>query len=107
MNEKKVLESKKFLAYLLAELTWKAIILLTLLLSRGVLGGMDTDATRGWIWWFLVVVVVVAGFIECGFIGGQAWLDRYVYTAHDILQGPGAKKATGKGGANPSDGAPT
>jgi hypothetical protein len=83
-GEKRVLESKKFIAYLIAELTWKGILFTALLLTGDVLGD-----TKAWMWWFLVVVVLVAGFMEAGFIGSQAWLDRYTHLAQTAMQKPG------------------
>lgn len=65
------LSSKKFIAYMIAELTWKAVILVILLRFE------PASMSRT----MLVMVVVVAGFIEAGYIGGQAWLDRYVRVA--------------------------
>lgn len=70
------LESKKFLAYIISEFTWKAILLAALFAFRAefaVIGAMA--------WWFMMAIVITAGFVEIGYIGGQAWLDRYVRVA--------------------------
>jgi hypothetical protein len=83
--DKSPLRSKKFIAYLLAELTWKIIILVTLFL--GLNEGVSGDAGR---WWFVFTVVTVAGFIEVGYIGGQAWLDKYVRVAKITSLGKGS-----------------
>jgi len=75
--EKSPLGSKKFIAYLLAEATWKIILLATLWTGKDFLLTRDNP----WMWWFMFTVVLVAGFIEAGFIGGQTWLDKYVRVA--------------------------
>jgi hypothetical protein len=75
------LKSKKFLAYLLAEFTWKAVLIIFLEASEG-----QFDSVGRWAWFFMMSVVVTAGFVEVGYIGGQAWLDRYVRVA-EIMRG--------------------
>jgi len=74
--EKSALSSKKFVAFFIAEATWKIILLAALLVWRGELH--DVSAAG---WWFMFTVTIVAGFVEVGFIGGQAWLDKYVRVA--------------------------
>ena len=83
--EKSPLESKKFIAYLLAEATWKVVLLVTLWVGRGVL--MEGHASP-MMWGFMLAVVIVAGFIEAGFIGGQTWLDKYVRVAQIAARQP-------------------
>jgi hypothetical protein len=61
------LTSKKFLAYLLAEVTWKLLI--------GYLAYQNVRTAT------LIVAVVVAGFLEAAYIGSQAILDRYIRLA--------------------------
>ena len=58
------LRSKKLLAYLVAEITWKGAILY--MIHHGTSEVL------------LTTVVIVTGFLEVGYIGGQAWLDRYL-----------------------------
>jgi len=67
---KSPMNSKKFIAYLVAELAWK-IIIVTLILSRDKLGDNI----------IMLTVVLVAGFIEVLYVGGQAALDRYIHLA--------------------------
>ena len=69
-------ESKKFLAYIISEITWKIILLAALLIFHDEFAEVGAMA-----WWFMMSVVVTAGFVEIGYIGGQAWLDRYVRVA--------------------------
>jgi hypothetical protein len=81
--EKSPLSSKKFVAYLLAEITWKLILVVALFTFKTQL----SDASV-WGWWFMITTVVIAGFIEVAFIGGQAWLDKYVRVATIVSNGP-------------------
>ena len=81
MSKPMSLKSKKFLAYLLAEFTWKAVLIGFLSVSEG-----EFDTVGRWAWLFMMCVVVTAGFVEVGYIGGQAWLDRYVRVA-EIMRG--------------------
>lgn len=79
-REKSPLQSKKFIAYLLAEATWKIVVIIGL---SGIIyiQTHTTTAVDAWMYWLLLACVVIAGFVEAGFIGGQAWLDRYVRLA--------------------------
>jgi hypothetical protein len=87
--EKNPLHSKKFVAYLIASILWKAILIVALFVFSEQL----KEATMAG-WWFMVSTVIVAGFVDVGYIGGQAWLDRYVRVAHITMNGR-------PGGANP------
>lgn len=84
--EKTPLASKKFIAYLVAEATWK------LLLAMGIAGAMQTlsqgHSVPVWFFWVLLCITIIAGFVEAGFIGGQAWLDKYVRVAKITAGGP-------------------
>ena len=64
------LQSKKFLAYLISEVGWKAIIFYILYKSGDKI---DTYITT-----LLVTVIVTSGFIQIGYILGQVALDKYV-----------------------------
>ncbi len=70
------LESKKFLAFLIGEITWKLVLIAALFYLR-----QEFKEVGAWAWWFMMSVVVTAGFLEIGYIGGQAWLDRYIHMA--------------------------
>lgn len=76
-REKLPLSSKKFIAYLISELTWKAVLIVALF----------TLPEAMWSWIFMVSTVTVAGFVEIGFIGGQAYLDKYVRIAEIAAEG--------------------
>ena len=74
-HEQPPFKSRKFLAYLVAEVTWKAVLLVVLIL--GMKNG-TVDIITGSI---ALAVVVVAGFIEAVYVGGQAAIDKYVQVA--------------------------
>jgi hypothetical protein len=66
--------SKKFIAYMIAELTWKAIVVL-LIVSKDKLGDNL----------ILLTIVLIAGFIEVAYILGQAYVDRYMKIADNAF----------------------
>jgi len=69
--EKSPLSSKKFLVFLISEITWKAVIIMMILLSD--IGLMETV--------IMMAVIITAGFVEAVALGGQAIVDRYVRVA--------------------------
>lgn len=73
--EKTPLASKKFVAFLVAEVTWKVVVLVTLVLG---LKNCKIDLVLGGL---MMAVVLIAGFVEAGYIIGQASLDRYTRIA--------------------------
>jgi len=77
MFDKTPLKSKKFIAYLTADVGWKIVILymLTHLKSKLEAGELT----------FLMTVVVTSGVIQIGYILGQAALDKYINAAVEIL----------------------
>ena len=75
MKSKLPLQSKKFAAFLISEITWKIIILVCVVKLI-----QQSDEDIG-IHTIMLTSVIIAGFIEAGYIGGQAWLDRYVELA--------------------------
>ncbi len=77
------LASKKFLAYLIAEFTWKAIVVLLILNSgaiNGKLGGKISDNI------LILTIVLIAGFLEVAFILGQVYIDRYMHLADMAME---------------------
>lgn len=64
------IQSKKLAAFLVAELTWKILAVLVLFWGR--------DSIANQVWAILMAIVVVAGFVEAVYIGGQASLDKYL-----------------------------
>lgn len=82
--------SRKFLAYLIAEITWKAIIVL-LILSKDKLGDNL----------ILLTIVLIAGFIEVSYVLGQAYVDRYMKIADNAFDKVGnAVEAVMPGGSD-------
>lgn len=69
-HEKLPLSSKKFLAYILADIGWK--IILGILIYKNCEGEQLI---------LLLTIVIVSGFVQTGYILGQAALDRYVRIA--------------------------
>jgi len=78
------LQSKKFLAYLIAEAGWKLCILFLLWIYRAKI---DFHALT-----LLVTLVIVSGFLQIGYILGQAALDRYVQVTRALLDDEEKKK---------------
>ena len=75
--DKTPMKSKKFIAYIMSELGWKIIILYLLYHLQGKLDHYSLV--------MLMTVVIVSGFIQIGYILGQAALDKYVAAAVEIL----------------------
>lgn len=77
--DSKPLQSKKFVAFLVAEVTWKVLLLAVLAFAfcgGGLSGSYLTVA---------VLVTAIAGFVEVAYINGQAALDRYTHLAQMAL----------------------
>ena len=64
------LKSKKLVAYLVAELTWKIIVGMVLWKDPS-----ETGVPR----WALITMIVTAGFLEVGYILGQAYVDKFIH----------------------------
>jgi hypothetical protein len=75
------LQSKKFVAFLISEITWKVIVFVC------VWNLVGEDAPLTGMHSIIMASVVIAGFIEAGYIGGQAWLDKYVRVAEITTKG--------------------
>lgn len=73
--EKLPLSSKKFLAYLVADIGWK--IILGILIYKNCEGENQL---------LLLSIVCISGFVQTGYILGQAALDRYVRIAQITTQ---------------------
>ena len=77
MFDKTPMKSKKFLAYLIADVGWKIIIIYMLMHLRSKLEAGELT--------FLLTVVITSGIIQIGYILGQAALDKYINAAVDIF----------------------
>lgn len=77
MFDKTPLKSKKFLAYLIADIGWKGVILYMLMHLQSKLDPEELT--------FLLTVVITSGIIQIGYILGQAALDKYINAAVEIF----------------------
>ena len=84
MLDKTPLKSKKFIAYLIADLGWKIIILYMLMHLKSKLEPQELT--------FLLTVVITSGIIQIGYILGQAALDKYINAAVEIFDNDDAIK---------------
>ena len=75
MSDKLPLKSKKFIAYLIADVGWKACILFMLYSHADKFAGSSATV--------MLTMVLVSGFVQVGYILGQAALDKYVSMAND------------------------
>lgn len=84
--DKLPLKSKKFLAYLIADIGWKILMFY-------VIWEYQTKIEH-YAFMVLVTMIVTSGFIQIGYILGQASLDKYTQIATKALEQNG-------GGRNP------
>lgn len=73
--DKPPLQSRKFVAYLVAEMTWKIALLVLLIL------GMKEAKIDIFVGTIALAMVIVAGAIEALYIGGVTALDKYTRIA--------------------------
>ena len=71
-------KSKKFVAYLIAELGWKILIACVLVQYSGKI--------EHYSFMLLMTIVITSGFIQVGYILGQAALDRYSMLAEKAIE---------------------
>ena len=79
MRKQPPFASKKFLAYLVAELTWKVLIASGLFLVRD-----QVEAGGAWMWWWMIVATICSAFLEIGTVLGLAYVDRFVDVAETL-----------------------
>lgn len=72
------LKSKKFVAYLIAELGWKILLFSILFKAKADL--------NYYYFTIILTVIVVSGFIQVGYILGQAALDKYIKVAEAAIE---------------------
>ena len=75
--DKTPMKSKKFIAYMTSELGWKLVLFYLLYHLQGNINHYSLI--------MLMTVVITSGFIQIGYILGQAALDKYVNAAIEIL----------------------
>lgn len=88
MLDKTPMKSKKFIAYMVSELGWKAVVFYLLFHLQGKLDHYSLA--------MLMTVVITSGFIQIGYILGQAALDKYVNAAVEILDKDSSKEKVDK-----------
>ena len=71
------LQSKKFVAYLIAEAGWK-VALFYLMFTYG-------QGIEHYSFMVMMTLIIVSGFIQVGYILGQAALDKYTHLAENAL----------------------
>lgn len=81
---KKPLQSKKFVAYLIADLGWKFSIFYMLFHLKSQLDHYT--------FLLMTTLVIVSAFIQVGYILGQAALDKYIHVTDSITQQEKDKK---------------
>tara|TARA_Y100000034_G_C6633011_1_gene276434 strand:+ start:244 stop:567 length:324 start_codon:yes stop_codon:yes gene_type:complete len=84
MSDKLPLKSKKFLAYLIADFGWKVILFYFIYKHQTKI---DT-----YVFGITLSLIIVAGFIQVGYILGQAALDRYVQISNNLTNNNNVKK---------------
>ena len=82
------LRSKKFLAYLIADLGWKILMFY-------VIWEYQTKIEH-YAFMVLVTMIVTSGFIQIGYSLGQAALDKYTHVAVAALDKDGGKPTPNK-----------
>lgn len=78
-TDKLPLKSKKFIAYLIADIGWKLCILFMLYSHSEKFAGSSASV--------MLTMVLVSGFVQVGYILGQAALDKYVNMTKDKDKG--------------------
>ena len=77
------LKSKEFLAYIIADIGWKILMFY-------VIWEYQTKIEH-YAFMVLVTMIVTSGFIQIGYILGQAALDKYTHVAVSALERDGDK----------------
>ena len=88
MSQSLPLKSKKFIAYLIAELSWKFLIFWVIFEYK--------TKIEHYAFMTLVAMIVTSGFIQIGYILGQAALDKYAMAATNILDKDNTDEPTKK-----------
>lgn len=77
MSDKLPLKSKKFLAYLFADFGWKTLTFYFLYTQRQQIATYEFG--------ILLSLILISGFIQVGYILGQAALDKYTHFSKDLI----------------------
>ena len=76
--DKTPLRSKKFIAYLIADFGWKLILMYMLFQTKSKYDYYSFT--------IMLTLLVTSGFIQVGYILGQAALDRYIALSEKAKQ---------------------
>lgn len=76
MSDKRPMQSKKFVAYLIADFGWKLALFYMLYQSQSKFDHYNFSV--------IITLLIVSGFIQVGYILGQAALDKYVKVTDNI-----------------------
>jgi hypothetical protein len=87
MLSDKLLNSRKFVAYMVSEFLWKILAGLVLF------WGKDTMPNQ--VLFVMLGIIVIAGFMEAAYLGGQALIDHYCQVAEIVVKGGQAFKMKG------------
>ena len=83
------MQSKKFLAYLISEVTSKILLGAGLFILKGHL-----DQGSAWFWWWMMTLTICVTFLEVGAILGIAYVDRFVKVARITAKAPAEDEKT-------------
>lgn len=72
------LKSKKFIAYLISEVGWKLVLFYVLWEYE--------NKIEHYAFMVLISVIITSGFIQIGYILGQAFVDRYTSIAISAIE---------------------
>lgn len=95
-SEKTAMSSKKFVAYMISEIGWKALFILILLNTE-----MSMISCI-----LMMTIVIISGFVQVGYIIGQAALDRYTRVAQisaGMISGSGSEDEIVKENGTPTE----
>jgi hypothetical protein len=80
-HEKTPLQSKKFVAFLVSDLTFKALAVFVLVWA------WNLDEISVKVFGLLMAIIVITGFVAVGYLLGTASLDKYVRLAQIAIEG--------------------
>lgn len=78
MSSKRPLQSKKFTAFLISELSWKILLFYVLMEYK--------TKIDHYAFMVILAIVVTSGFLQIGYVLGQAALDKYTAVAQTALE---------------------
>ena len=69
MSDKRPLQSKKFTAFLISEISWKLLLLYVIMEYK--------TKIDHYAFMVILAIVITSGFLQIGYVLGQAALDKY------------------------------